>query len=80
MSDKLSVDQLLRMACMYADQDRAGFLAAYAHMPNDEAAVEAREFLGQLRAYRRKRWGKPRDPLAGCVLKTLDEIRADHNV
>jgi hypothetical protein len=55
---KLSVNELLRRACYYAEQDRDSFIQAHKHMPNDEFAVEAIEFLSQLKAYRQKRWGK----------------------
>ncbi len=55
---KLSVDELLRCACIYAELDREGFVAAHDNMPNDPAAVKARAFLEELRAYRIKRWGK----------------------
>lgn len=55
---KLSVDELLRLACVYAEQDRQGFLGACSHMLDDPAAVAAKHYLGQLREYRKKRWGK----------------------
>ncbi len=55
---KYSVDELLRLACIYAELDREGFVRAHDNMPNDPAAVKARAFLKELRAYRLKRWGK----------------------
>lgn len=55
---RIPVDELLRLACLYAEQDREGFLNCYSSMPNDPAALEAKAFLDQLRAYRKKRWGK----------------------
>jgi len=47
--------ELLRLACIYAEQDRIGFIDAYGE--DELEAVEATEFLKQLRAYRKKRWG-----------------------
>ena len=57
---RFSVDELLRMACIYAEQDREAFIQAYAGLESDDAAVEAVQFLKQLRSYRRKRWGQSR--------------------
>ena len=53
-----SVSDLLRLACIYAEQDREAFVAAYEGMEDDPACVEAKEFLERLRAYRRGRWGR----------------------
>ena len=71
MPKKLPVDELLRLACIYAEQDRRDFLAVYAAMPDDPAAIEAKEYLSQLRAYSRKRWG--RQPL-DAVLDTMSPM------
>jgi hypothetical protein len=54
----MKISELLRKACIYAEIDREAFVAAYSHMPDDPVAVEAREFLRELRAYRKKRWGQ----------------------
>lgn len=56
MADKLPVSELLRLACIYAEQDRAGMLRAL--HDGDPEKNEVRAFLKQLRAYRLKRWGK----------------------
>ncbi len=58
MNKNLPVDELLRLACIYAEQDRESIITAYANMPDDPEAVKAGEFLKQLRVYRRKRWGR----------------------
>lgn len=59
MAKKLAVDELLRLACIFAEQDRETFIEAYEKMPNDPARLEAEDVLKQIRAYRKKRWGKP---------------------
>lgn len=52
------ISELLRLACLYAEQNREGFIAAHEGMEDDPACVEAKTFLAQLRAYRMKRWGR----------------------
>lgn len=47
--------ELLRLACIYAEQDRRGFIDSYDK--DEPEAIEAAEFLAQLVAYRKKRWG-----------------------
>jgi hypothetical protein len=54
--EKLSVSELLRLACIYAEDDRQGFADAYAKDTPERA--EALDLVRQLRAYRLKRWGK----------------------
>ena len=54
---RLSEDELLRLACIYAEQDRDSFIQAHENMPNDPAAKRARSVLKQLHAYRMRRWG-----------------------
>jgi hypothetical protein len=74
MSAKLSVGELLRLACIWAEQDREAFIMATAHCesPSDvEAREKAEQFIQQVRAYRRKRWGRTEgdaaiDALAEC--------------
>lgn len=42
MADRLSVDQLLRLACVYAEQDRESWLVAMDNcrgMPEDAEAI-----------------------------------------
>lgn len=58
---KLSVSELLRLACIYAEQDRIGLLDAYrgCNSPEDvNFKEELTELIKQLRDYRIKRWGK----------------------
>lgn len=58
MKNKLPIDELLRLACIYAERDQMEYLNAV-HADPEEVA-ETREYLRQLRAYRLKRWGKTR--------------------
>lgn len=58
---KYATSELLRLACIYAEQDRLGLIDAYSgcDSPEDEAMkAEWTEYVKQLRAYRLKRWGK----------------------
>lgn len=60
---KLSVSELLRLACVYAELDRESWLHAMANCrgPEDAAEVSRIEaFVAQLREYRLRRWGKTR--------------------
>ncbi len=62
MAKRMLVDQLLRLACVYAEQDRESWLVAMDNCrgtPEDaEAIAKAEAFLAQLRKYRLRRWGK----------------------
>jgi hypothetical protein len=53
---KIPVDELLRLACCYAEADREDF--AYCHEEGTLEREEAMEFVRQIHAYRMKRWGK----------------------
>ena len=62
-SAKLSVSELLRLACIYAERDQEELLCAHEHLDDEESErvkQEIRDFLAQLRYYRLKRWGKTR--------------------
>lgn len=54
--EKLSTDELLRLACQYAQNDQESLLEALGDS-SPEATAETQDFLDQLREYRRKRWG-----------------------
>lgn len=69
-------DELLRLACIYAEQDRQAFVEAYASMPNDPAAKKARKFLKALKAYRLKRWGKT---TGETILDQASEVTIDQH-
>ncbi len=71
---KISVSDLLHMACVYAVQDRLGFIQAHAHMPDDPALAEARAYLSALRIYMRRRWPEPDTPPGELV--PFDQVAA----
>lgn len=64
MPKKLTVDEMLRLACCYAERDQEAFLAAMdncrGRAEDDEIIARAEEFIKKVRAYRLKRWGKTR--------------------
>lgn len=63
MSDKaktITINELLRKACIYAEQDRLSFIDAMNNDVNDEYVQEALAFLKCLQKYRKKRWGQTR--------------------
>jgi len=51
---KRSVSELLRLACIYAEQDRIGM----AHCDGGEEGKKAAQLAKEIRAYRLKRWGR----------------------
>lgn len=59
--NKLSVSELLRLACCYALSDQQDFIDCVRHCtsPSDiEARERAEAFVKQLREYKQKRWGQ----------------------
>lgn len=57
---RLTVDELLRLACLYAEQHQLDYAVAIAGTGDDwdETKAETEQFIKQVRAYRLKRWGK----------------------
>lgn len=58
---KLTVDEMTRLAFVYAEQDRIGLLDAYSGCDSAEDVqfkAELRALIKQMREYRVKRWGK----------------------
>lgn len=51
-----AINEMLRLACIYAIQDREGFVAVHEHMPSDPATIEALQFIKQLSTYMKRRW------------------------
>lgn len=77
MAKPLSIDELLRIACIYAERDQQELVAAYKGMEDEEIVIETKAFLAQLRAYRLKRWGKTRleDAIAKAESVPINQIR-----
>lgn len=56
---KLPIDELLRLACIYAERDQQAFVEATCDSPSDaQWYQEAMDFVKQVREYRLKRWGR----------------------
>lgn len=56
----MSEDEMLRLACIYAERDQLELLDAWEHCNDRDGKKVKREiikFLKKLRAYRSKRWG-----------------------
>lgn len=69
---KLPVDELLRLACVYAERDQDSYADATRDCPDDkEFHDQAVEFVKQIRKYRLRRWGRTR--LEQC-LETLEPV------
>jgi hypothetical protein len=75
----MSTDEMLRLACIYAEQDRDAFVDAYGKDIKQPVVREAIVFLSQLRAYRKKRWGKTKMEglMETLVEKPLEEVIKD---
>ena len=54
----MKTSELLRKACIYAEQDRLGLIDVYSGNPEEPVVADAFQFLKELKAYRIKRWGK----------------------
>jgi hypothetical protein len=52
---KITIDELTRLAFLWAEQDRAALADAWPKGSPERA--EAREMASRLKAYRTKRWG-----------------------
>ncbi len=58
---KLPVDELLRLACVYAERDQDAYADATRDCPDDkEFRDHAVAFVEQIREYRLRRWGQTR--------------------
>ena len=73
----MKANELLRLACIYAEQDRQAFIDAYDHMKDDPEYAKTKKFLEELRAYRKKRWGATalETMLAGARSCSINTIR-----
>jgi hypothetical protein len=84
MADKLSTNEMLRLACYYAERDQLAFLDSIANCTGEDYAEirkETERFIRQIHAYRMKRWGKTEgerieDGLGSVALEEL--LRCDY--
>ncbi len=76
MTDK----ELIRLAMIYAEQDRESFLEAIAHCKDTEyrkLRSDTESLVRQFKAYRQKHYGESmRDRLDGAKMVTIAELRA----
>lgn len=74
MSEKLSFDELTRLAFVWAEQDRASLADCWPPGSNERANSKSQ--YDQLKAYRLKRWGRTKgDELDELQRIPLSEIR-----
>lgn len=68
------VEELIRLAMVYAEQDRRSFAEANG---SNQVAAEANELADAFRAYRMKRWGRTtmEAQLDSATLVPIDELR-----
>lgn len=71
---KRPFDELLRLAFIYAEQDRQSF--SECSKGDDEHGAAAALLAAEFRAYRQKRWGKTRHEvnLENCTTVSIDEL------
>ena len=56
---KLPIDELLRLACIYAEEYQLEFLRCISNAGKDDSEViKTKAFLQQIREYRMRRWGR----------------------
>ena len=73
---KLPVDELFRLALIFAEDDRLSFADAVRDSDPEEYA-KALDYVKQFRAYRRKRWGKTQleEVCDSATPITIEEMR-----
>lgn len=54
---KYTIDELLRLACIFAERDQEEYLRCVSDSDSDEVE-KTKDYLKQLRSYRMKRWGR----------------------
>lgn len=77
---KMAISEMLRLACIYAVQDREGYLHAI-EGTDDELEAETKQFIKELEAYRLKRWGRTEleAAIADAVpVKATDLLKRKH--
>jgi len=71
MKKKFTVDELLRIACIRAEQDTEALLDAHSNCPDDPLVATETEYLKQLKAYRMKRWGRTKLEVTMSEMKSV---------
>lgn len=70
MAEKLSVSEMLRLACIHAEYDRRDF--ADCNKKDSPEAIEATALADALHKYRMKRWGRTMFEKAVSEADTVD--------
>jgi hypothetical protein len=74
MSEKLSAAELVYIAITWAEE---GMIQMIDGCHNDDPyRADVKNQLKQMRAYRRRRFGKPTNPFEGAKLVNMTEMRA----
>lgn len=75
----MKIDELMRLAFIYAEQDREGYLDAIANTSDEREKDETEALIEALREYRLRRWGRTRHEslMARAETKTVEQIRKD---
>jgi acetyl/propionyl-CoA carboxylase alpha subunit len=79
----MKVSELLRLACIYAEQDRLEFIDAMSSSTSEEdieIVEQEKQFLKELVQYRKKRWGRSKTEklFDNTTTKTVPEIVKDY--
>lgn len=82
---KLPVNELLRLACYYGEQDRETYLDCIKDAGDQEDIDRTKRLISQFRTYRHKRWGKSRGEQIiaeskPCALADIKQETSSFNV
>lgn len=75
MSKKLTIDEMLRLACIYAENDRIAWLSSIDKCEGEYYEKERTEtllFIDAVRTYRIKRWGRTKQDARLQSAKTVN--------
>lgn len=70
---RLTAVEIMQIAITWAEESMVQMINGCEE--NDPYRAEVADQLKQMRAYRKRRFGKPQDPFEGAKLLSLDELR-----
>lgn len=73
MTDKMTAVEIIQIAITWADESMVQMISGLSS--DDPHRAEVKDQLKQMRAYRKRRFGNPKDPFEGAKLLGLDELR-----
>lgn len=73
MPNKMNAAEIVRVAIIWAEESMCEMIHGCSH--DDPYRKQVQDLLKQMRTYRNRRFGKPRDPFEGGKLLGLDELR-----